>query len=179
MTEPPASPPVPKAPRPARLKDRECPCGAGKSYEECCAPLHRGEQEAADPVTLMRSRYAAFAMGQVEYLWRTLHPQYPDRVRPREELLRDLRRSVRRLRYHGLTILDSRTGSDEAQVLFRARVFDHGKDCSFIELSTFLTEPEGWRYFDGTGAPAAGISAEGLTLAAFQDLMKQRTAGAK
>jgi SEC-C motif-containing protein len=149
-------------------------CGSGKSYEDCCAPLHRGEREAADVVSLMRSRYAAFAMGQVEYLWRTLHPGHADRARPREDIVRDLRRSARSLRYRALNVLDSRQGPDEGQVLFVARVHENGRDQSFVELSTFLLEPEGWRYFHGTGLPLLQFGeTSGVTIASFQRRMSE------
>lgn len=52
--------------------DRACPCGRGASYAACCQPLHAG---AASPTAerLMRSRYAAFALGLAPYLLATWH----------------------------------------------------------------------------------------------------------
>ncbi len=39
-----------------------CPCNRGRPYAACCGPLHAGAPAAgADP--LMRSRYAAFSLG--------------------------------------------------------------------------------------------------------------------
>ena len=35
--------------------------------------------EAPDAERLMRSRYSAFALREVAYLWKTLHPDHPDR----------------------------------------------------------------------------------------------------
>ena len=58
----------------AMLTDQgPCPCGGG-SYQSCCAPLHRGEQRASTAEQLMRSRYAAFVKGELEYLLAT-HPE--------------------------------------------------------------------------------------------------------
>jgi SEC-C motif-containing protein len=43
--------------------------------------LHRGEAQAATPEELMRSRYAAYAVGDTDHVWRTWHPRTrPDRV---------------------------------------------------------------------------------------------------
>ena len=50
-----------------------CPCGGGL-YGRCCGPLHRGEQRALTAEQLMRSRYSAFARGEVDYLIAT-HPE--------------------------------------------------------------------------------------------------------
>lgn len=52
-----------------------CPCGTGRGYDGCCGPLHRGERPAATALELMRSRYAAHALGDADYLFRTWHPR--------------------------------------------------------------------------------------------------------
>ena len=61
-----------------------CPCG-GFLYSSCCAPLHRGECQAATAEQLMRSRYSAYALGEVEYLLQTQLSPVP-LVRRRREL---------------------------------------------------------------------------------------------
>lgn len=97
----------------------------------------------------MRARFAAFAIGDAEYLWRTLHPDHEDRARPKDEVIRALRETSRALRFMRLAILEAR----DCRVLFRAAVFEKGKDRSFVELSTFArvdAEGEsGWRYLSG------------------------------
>ena len=55
-----------------------CPCGTGTPYDACCGRLHRGAAEAATPEELMRSRYAAYAVGGAvgdAYVFRTWHPR--------------------------------------------------------------------------------------------------------
>ncbi len=56
-----------------------CPCGSGESYTTCCGPLHRGRATglvtARTAEQLMRSRYSAFAVGDVAYLLLTWHPE--------------------------------------------------------------------------------------------------------
>jgi SEC-C motif-containing protein len=148
---------------------RACPCSSGAAYEACCAPCHRGEREAPDPVALMRSRYAAFALGEAEYLWRTLHADHPDRGEPRDEVLRSLRGARDRLRYTGLAILDERRQGREAEVLFCARITERGEDRSFVELSEFAHEGAGWRYRSGVLVPLGelGRAPEGMGIDAF------------
>lgn len=61
---------------------RPCPCGS-TSYDECCGRLHRGEEQAATPEELMRSRFSAYAVGDSDYVWRTWHPRTrPEHVNP-------------------------------------------------------------------------------------------------
>lgn len=52
-----------------------CSCGSLKNKEDCCEPLIQGEKEAGSPEELMRSRYTAFATGNMDYIFETTDPQ--------------------------------------------------------------------------------------------------------
>ena len=108
----------------------------------------------------MRSRYAAFAFGDADYLWRTLHPDHEDRAHDRATVLAALRETARTLRFMRLTILDA-SGS---RVLFHAAVFDRGKDRSFVELSSFARDDAGWRYVAGETTLAPGAAPADWTI---------------
>ncbi|GAB3580765.1 YchJ family protein [Leifsonia lichenia] len=56
------------------MSSSRCPCLSGQPYDECCGPLHRGEQAAPTAERLMRSRFSAFAFGDAAYLLRSWHP---------------------------------------------------------------------------------------------------------
>ena len=91
-----------------------CPCGGG-DYDRCCGPLHRGERRARTAEQLMRSRYSAFAKGEVDYLLQT-HDQSESR--------RALRQACRQTQWLGLSILavDGGDADDlEGTVRFEAR----------------------------------------------------------
>ena len=115
----------------------------------------------------MRSRFAAFALGDAEYLWRTLHPDHEDRALPKDDLVRALKTAARAMKYMRLTILDAK----DARVLFLAGVFEKGRDRSFVELSSFAREGRdggAWRYLSGEARDAVGDPrAGGLTIGAF------------
>ncbi|MBZ4416230.1 YchJ family protein [Myxococcus sp. RHSTA-1-4] len=150
-----------------------CPCCSGLRYRECCAPYHRGEAEPPDAERLMRSRYSAFALRDVAYLWKTLHPDHPDRARPRDEYLRDLRAYAQGHQFPKLVVMGSLPpdASGTAQVLFFAKVFEKGKDRSFVERSDFRHDGTGWRYLSGvTRLPKElPVPPESLTLATFPE----------
>ena len=145
-------------------KRSACPCTSGASYRECCRPLHEGAA-ADDPVRLMRSRFAAFALGDGAYLWRTLHADHPLRQRDEAEVVRELSLARRRLRYLRLTVHDAVEDGDRARVLFTARVFQKGTDRSFTELSDFARDGETWCYAGGVARPPS----ERATIEAFLD----------
>ena len=141
-----------------------CPCTSGRPYADCCAPLHRGEREAQTPEALMRSRFAAFALGDVEFLWRTLHPDHAERALAKEDVIHSLKAAARGLKCMRLTILDAK----DTRVLFLAGVFEKGKDRSFVELSSFARCGAGWGYLAGvTRAPGEMGDLGTLTIESF------------
>lgn len=133
----------------SRRDVRDCPCFSGLRYTACCAPLHREEREAATPEALMRSRYAAFALGLGEYLVRTLTADHPDRALDEAALARELSKARERQRFLGLRIDEAWAEGDRGEVVFFARIFERGKDCSFTERSSFRREGGAWRYEAG------------------------------
>ncbi len=161
------------------MKPRDCPCRSGLRYQACCAPMHRGDAEAKTPEALMRSRYAAFSLGDGAYLLRTLAESHLDRAIPEAELVRELSSAKVEQRYLGLSILHAHVEEDRGEVLFYARIFAHGRDRSFVELSSFVREEVGWRYRDGAllGVGELGVSPETLDRSSFLEIFA-RKAGA-
>ncbi|WP_210415853.1 YchJ family protein [Humibacter ginsenosidimutans] len=125
-----------------------CPCGSGDAYGVCCAPFHRGETIAPTAEHLMRSRYAAFAVDDAEYLTATWHPS----TRPREL---DLDANVQ---WRRLDIVDTVAGGETdaaGEVEFRAywRTLPTPgvpRDGGVLhERSRFARERGRWYYVDG------------------------------
>ena len=131
--------------------DARCPCLSGETYGACCGRYHRGLLAGgADSVTaptaeaLMRSRYAAFAVGDADYLLATWHPS----TRPADlDLDDDV--AWRRLDVVATSAggpLD-RTGVVEFVAHFRsAETRERG---SLHEVSSFVREDGRWFYVDG------------------------------
>ncbi len=138
---------------------KPCACSSGKTHAACCRPYLRGEQEAPDAVSLMRSRYSAFALENAAYLLRTLHASLPERAQPESEMLTLLRRACRAYDYPGLQILEEKTDGAKAEVLFLAQMFKQGKDESFLERSEFALENGRWFYTTGKMRRASEVEA--------------------
>ncbi|RLB56745.1 MAG: hypothetical protein DRJ42_02400 [Deltaproteobacteria bacterium] len=154
------------------MSDDDCPCGRGAAYADCCEPYHRGA-EPEDAETLMRARFCAFSKGEVGFLVRTLHKDHDDAARPADEVEAHLREGLAALNYQELSILDTRPVDDEgvAQVLFLAKVWCHGKDLSFVELSSFVHDGTGWRYLLGAPLLVSRLSGDAgrLRITSFPD----------
>lgn len=52
-------------------KQTDCFCGSGSSFEQCCEPFHQGKKLPQTALELMRSRYAAYVVCDVNYILET------------------------------------------------------------------------------------------------------------
>lgn len=123
-----------------------CKCYSGKPYKECCGKLHKGEAPS-DALALMRSRYCAYALGNIDYLVASTHKdhilfQQPDLLR-RQQIKHFCDNTV----FSGLEIIDFFPGETESTVTFRAILSQGGKDCSFTEKSLFKKVNGFWKYY--------------------------------
>jgi SEC-C motif-containing protein len=115
-----------------------CPCGLPQPYDACCGRFHRGEA-APTAELLMRSRFAAFAVGDEAYLLETWHPS----TRPRRVRL-DPEDRWTRLEVVGRSgggLLES-TGTVE----FRAHSTHRGRPDVLHENSRFERDGGRWSY---------------------------------
>ncbi|MBN0049175.1 hypothetical protein JS756_34945 [Streptomyces actuosus] len=121
------------------MTTRSCPCGRPEGYEDCCGRYHSGAAAAPTAEALMRSRYSAFARGDVAHLLRTWHP----RTRPARLDLDP------RMRWNGLEILGTEAGTafhTSGTVTFRASY----RGGSLLERSRFERVDGAWVYVDGS-----------------------------
>ena len=115
----------------------DCPCGSGATYDACCGRLHRGADKARTPEELMRSRYAAYAVGNElgdAYVFRTWHP----RTRPADVT------TDPGLTWTGLSILRA----EDDIVEFAARYSYAGVERVLHETSRFEQRAGGWVYVE-------------------------------
>lgn len=52
-----------------------CYCGSQRDFAHCCKPFLTGKQFPESPEALMRSRYTAYVLIEVDYLLKTTHPK--------------------------------------------------------------------------------------------------------
>ncbi|MGP9682827.1 YchJ family protein [Brachybacterium sp. AOP3-A1-3] len=126
--------------------DTRCPCGRGDTFGACCGPVLRQERRAATAEALMRSRYTAFAVRDVDHLLRSWHP----RERPdRDELEDSLEDGTRWLH---LSIQKTTAGGpfdDTGTVEFTAVARSPQGRQEQHEISRFVREDGVWYFVDG------------------------------
>lgn len=121
-----------------------CPCGSGLKYKKCCLRYHKGAT-APDPLHLMRSRYAAYAVGNSRYIIQTTHPENPDYRTDRKRWQKDIEDFCTYTDFLGLSIISWSEGKDEAFVTFKASL----SSGEMKEKSRFLRKNGMWLYVDG------------------------------
>jgi len=126
----------------------DCPCGSKSAYAECCEPLHKGVREAKTAEELMRSRYAAFAMQEIDYIVDTAHPDAQKDLK-RDEIETWSKNST----WNGFEIIDVQGGGeddDQGLVEFIAWYDDpEGEETEHHEKSVFTREDGVWKFLDG------------------------------
>jgi len=55
------------------MESKDCPCGSRKEYTECCFTFISKNEIAKTALDLMKSRYSAYVMKQIDYLYNTTH----------------------------------------------------------------------------------------------------------
>ena len=120
---------------------KNCYCNSNKSFSVCCEPYILGTQKAPTAESLMRSRYSAYCVQNIDYLLATTHISTRKFHDKNETLL-----FASQNQWLKLDIINT----SETIVEFKAFYLDN-KLTSQIhhEKSIFKKEDESWFYVDG------------------------------
>jgi SEC-C motif domain protein len=130
--------------------DNACRCGSSLDYAACCEPYHADMQLPPTALALMRSRFAAFALQNTEYLLHT----WDASTRPAVLNLADdpcVWQTLAIVKTH-----QGHVGDVSGQVEFKAYCAVEDKQYVLHELSRFVKRQGRWFYVDGV------IKANGL-----------------
>ena len=127
-------------------KKSTCYCGSQKSYKECCFPFISGSLKPETPEQLMRSRYSAFCIKDIEYLISTHHPskhQFNDR-----EILAQ---TIHDTQWLGLKVLKTEKNQISQGIGYVefAAFYKNSEIQQLHENSKFIYENGQWYYLDG------------------------------
>jgi SEC-C motif domain protein len=124
-----------------------CACGLGESTEKCCLPIIRGEAPAKTAEALMRSRYTAYVVGDVDYVLNSVHPDSPGQAdRASTEAW------SKAADWQGLEIIETMAGGEndeEGFVEFAAHFKLRNIPQKHHERAHFKRHKGKWLYFDG------------------------------
>lgn len=125
-----------------------CYCCSGKTFTECCHLFLVGTAKPATAESLMRSRFSAYAVINVEYLVKSNHPS-TRKFHDREAIELWAKSNV----WQKLEVLSTLKGEPkdtEGTVEFKAFFLDHKSNPQVHhEISNFKKELGKWFYVDG------------------------------
>ena len=125
-----------------------CPCGSAKNFEVCCEPFLKGAALPETAEQLMRSRYTAFTLADVDYIKKTLAPE------SRKDFDENSTRQwATQSKWKGLKILSTEKGQakdNKGVVEFVATYEKDGETTEHHEVATFRkTDKAQWLFVDG------------------------------
>lgn len=125
----------------------KCPCTSDTDYDKCCEPIIERRQSATTAEELMRSRYSAYALGNVDWIIESQSPegrQAVDRNATEEW--------SKRSEWHRMEVLNVEQGTTsdtEGFVEFKAYYTLGGENITHHEIASFRKEDGTWYFVDG------------------------------
>lgn len=121
-----------------------CPCGTEKAYNECCNLFLSNQKIPSSPEELMRSRYTAYFLHNIDYIARTMKSPAADGFDAAST-----KEWARKIKWKKLQIVNSSQQGNRGRVEFIAYYEMNHKQHRLHEISEFHFENDQWYYVDG------------------------------
>jgi SEC-C motif domain protein len=122
-----------------------CPCGSKKKYATCCKPYLMGQRTPMTPEILMRSRYTAYTMANINYIKKTMSGKALIGFNET-----DAKHWAKQIKWIGLQVLHVILEEpNKGYVEFKATFMENTHLQSIHEKSEFIREQGSWYYVDG------------------------------
>ena len=124
-----------------------CPCGSERKYQDCCGHYIDSSENAPTAEALMRSRYTAYTLANIDYITETHDPDTRGNHNPDEA-----RTWAEDSEWLGLEILSAEQGGpddSEGAVEFVARYRADDAEHEHRERSVFVKRDGAWYFVGG------------------------------
>lgn len=122
----------------------KCSCGSLKSYEECCERFISGKATPETAEELMKSRYTAYTIHDIDYIMNTHEPSRLNEIS--REILADWSNSSKWISLEIVKTENGEMNDKEGIVEFIAKYEIHGAVHSHHEKSRFVKLENKWYY---------------------------------
>ncbi len=125
----------------------ECPCGSGTDYPSCCEPIIDGSREPDQAVQLMRARYTAHTLADVDFIIASHHPDTRHEIN--ESTTRDWAKNSQWLGIDIHSVTGGTHNDDKAEIEFVVSYRDsNGERQRHHEVSEFEKKDSKWYFKD-------------------------------
>lgn len=125
--------------------NKKCPCGSNKNYSDCCRLYISGIKLIDSPEQLMRSRYTAYSMANIDYIVNTMSGKALQDFVKEDSLIWAKSISWKKLEVLSTNLITVTKGFVE----FKAYFIDSNQQCVLHENSEFCFYNGRWFYVDG------------------------------
>lgn len=122
-----------------------CKCGSGLVLNDCCMIFINGDVSATTPELLMRSRYTAHALGNMQYIEKTMAKKALEQFDYNEAVEDYKNIKWLKLEVLGNEVLDNKNAIVEFKAYYRV----NNKKYTLHERSRFELIDAKWTYVDG------------------------------
>jgi SEC-C motif-containing protein len=122
----------------------ECPCSSGKPFSNCCGIYLSGAKTAPTAEALMRSRYTAYSLSDIDYISRTMRGPASQNFDAEEALT-----WAKEVTWLGLKVIQFSQNNQHGSVEFKATYAFNNTKHELHELSEFELLDGQWFYVDG------------------------------
>jgi SEC-C motif domain protein len=123
-----------------------CPCGSGKELDSCCKPYISGSEKAPTAEALMRARYTAYTMAEVDFILKSHDSSTRDQVSKE-----DTKKWAEEATWEGLEVIKTVSGDQDAKegmVEFKAFYKQKGVKFTHHEEAQFVKKRGSWYFLD-------------------------------
>ena len=132
---------------------KQCPCDLDASYESCCGRYHKGEP-APTAEALMRSRYSAYAVGDLDYIEKTARGRALQEAKALEKPAQKVPINWTQLKILGAE--DGKADHDRGTVTFAAYFKNGDGPVQMMQEKSMFEKIDGhWFYVDGQEEPVS------------------------
>ncbi len=122
-----------------------CPCDANKVYAKCCEKFHNNTENPKTALELMRSRYSAYVLNNIDYIVVTTLPKQQSFLD-----IKAMKEWAKTTKWCGLKIISHKAKPylNKATVEFIAYFETEQGKGEHHELSLFLYQNHQWYFVD-------------------------------
>ena len=128
------------------MATHNCPCGRNNSYAHCCKKAHDNIFSVKTAETLMRSRYTAFTLANVDYLLKSWSKNTVDTSAKAQKELKTWTQSVTWVKLEVIKASLGKENDTTGTVEFKAFFYENGQLQCIHENSFFEKENGHWVY---------------------------------
>ena len=127
----------------------QCPCNPTQLYKNCCKKAHTDIRTVETAEELMRSRYSAFVLANIDYLQKSHYSKTRPSKREKKEI-EDWTNSVHWVKLAIVDTIDGLKTDTKGVVEFKAFFMEDKQVIILHEKSNFCKENGHWVYVDGS-----------------------------